>query len=134
MDIGKIILSISQAVLAAVGGVLAEHYVPWGDYLSGHPRLRLVANYALGLLAIYVPFTLMTLGWTRPYPAWLPVLALWIISMAAGLAVIASHMIDTHKADRARADQAETCARQAKEREDQLRRNLRGENDQGTAE
>lgn len=99
------------AVLISALAILAEHYFPWRATLGR--ELPRVAAYALGVLAIEIPLTILFVEWGL-IPA---ALALWQVTAGAGLACLAAYAFDSWLAVR-RAQML------AIEREQQLRKSL----------
>ncbi|KKM08421.1 hypothetical protein SY88_23825 [Clostridiales bacterium PH28_bin88] len=99
------IYPILIAALVTALILIVEHYFPW-PMLIGR-ELRPVECYIAGVLAIHLPLTVLLLLWW----SWKGLAALWILTAAGGLVVIASHALDHYLDIRARARLAEREAR-----------------------
>jgi hypothetical protein len=76
-------LGIALCTLTAMVILFAEHY-----WLK--KRLHPTLNYALGVLAIYLPLTALFLVWQT----WWGLAALWIVTILGGAVVIVSYLLD----------------------------------------
>jgi len=101
---------------AIVSGIviLAEHYFPWRTLLGR--KLPRVAAYALGMLAVLIPFTLLVLLKADDLTTCQIVVALWVIVFVAGIADAGCYALDHMLEYRSRAIDAEE--REARFREE----------------
>jgi len=115
----SILLSTLLAAMFAILIMFAEHYLPW-RYVVSHDRLHPVANYILGLLGIFLPYTALMAYWRVTFVLISPLAAaaaLWAIAAAAGITVSSLYILDSWY-------QRGVCAREAEERESQLSRQM----------
>jgi len=68
--------------------LLVEHWGPWQALLR--KRFHAVVNYALGVLALIVPLTVLWWRWGM----WEAVASLWAVVIIGGLAVGATYLVD----------------------------------------
>lgn len=78
------------AAVAAAGLLIAEHYFPINRVLHGHTPHQTI-NYILGCLALLGPFTV----WGLALGHIVPVVAIWIITVAGGGAVLLCYGLDS---------------------------------------
>lgn len=88
-------VSIMIASMFAGVTMIAEHYLPWGRYITGrdvHP----VVNYVSGVLGILLPFSALAVyqAGNAAFTPWIAAFAVWIISIISGIAVAACYLID----------------------------------------
>jgi hypothetical protein len=111
-----VVLPIYPILIAALVTALiliVEHYFPW-PMLIGR-ELRPVECYIAGVLAIHLPLTTLLLLWS----SWEALAALWILTAAGGLVVMASHALDHYLDIRVRARIAEREAQTLRPRNGQ---------------
>lgn len=84
------------AAITAAAIILMEHY-----WLPN--RLHITMKYALGILAIQLPLSVLLAVWQ----SWMALAALWMVSALAGLATLLSHHIDAWRITTARVAMAE---------------------------
>jgi hypothetical protein len=82
-------MQITIAAILAVLLLWVEHWGPWAVLVRAR-RVSPWVNYIQGTLAIQLPLTGLLVLWQD----WLPLIALWVISVLGGLAVMASYWID----------------------------------------
>lgn len=90
-------LAIFLAALIAALLLVIEHYVPWFRAIN-HGKLHPIANYVLGCLALFVPYSALLVVWDHLgiFTPWVAVIALWIISISGGVAVVACYAADRY--------------------------------------
>lgn len=98
---GMVWYQIVVTALVTVLILLVEHWGPWSKLVQA--RVHLVVNYISGVLAIILPLTALLAIWQQG----MAIAALWIITVAGGLAVIIAYVVDGWIATRNRADVAE---------------------------
>jgi hypothetical protein len=81
---------IGTCCLVSGLAILVEHYLPWVKILG--KDLPYLGAYILGMLAIIIPLT--TLFALTPIIGWMSILALWSVTMIAGLATLGAHALD----------------------------------------
>ena len=112
-------IEISITALISVLLLLVEHWAPTRLLLGR--KLPNLAAYILGVLALILPLTGLLIYWGEHRV----ILALWLIVVSGGAAVILAYMVDAWLEERVRA-----C--QAIEREQELLRVIQhGTDDQG---
>jgi hypothetical protein len=112
-------ISITLAALIAALILIIEHYAPWFRHIA-NGKLHPVANYILGCLALFVPYTLLVMYWSERHVNIIPLLALvslWVIAGTGGLAVILCYAFDRYVERGQR-------LREAEERENHLRQTI----------
>lgn len=89
-------LEIAVTALVSALILLVEHYAP---VKAGH----LTMNYALGVLALIVPFSGLLVLWGL----WMVLAAIWIVVATGGAAVLAAYGFDHYLVLRKRVNAAE---------------------------
>lgn len=101
-------VAVTIAGVITALALIVEHYVPWVQYLTGRERLHPVGNYIVGMLAIYIPYTVALLRSGGPLvPPGQAVGALWLVTAVGGLTVGVCYGLDSWHAWRTRAREAE---------------------------
>jgi uncharacterized membrane protein len=83
---------VASLILAALVSALiqlVQHWFPWRMVLRRETLPRIVA-YILGVLGIGLPLSVLFCAWQ----SWSELLALWIVILVSGLAVILAYAID----------------------------------------
>lgn len=85
---------IATTALIAALLLWVEHWLPWRVIL-GHDLGR-VSAYVLGVLAMVLPLSGLYWQWTSCPPGWIyaHLLALWVVIVAGGAAVISAYLFD----------------------------------------
>lgn len=81
-------MGIVLVVVITVLVLWVEHWGPWERLLRR--RLHNLVNYVLGVLALDIPLT----GLFAVWGAWNELIALWLVTIFGGLAVMLAYAID----------------------------------------
>jgi len=97
----KIVGPILLTALISMLLLIVEHYWPW-KLIHGR-EMGPITRYVLGVLAIEIPLSALLIIWAD----WPALAALWIVTIAGGVAVAGAYFQDRYHTARMKADVSE---------------------------
>lgn len=98
-------IQITLAALLSGLCLIVEHYLPWEDIL-GRP-LRVLDRYVMGVATMALAISGLFLAWKD----WNELIAVWVVVIMSGLAVIGAYALDKDLDTRKRLKAAEKAER-----------------------
>ncbi len=93
-----LIWDMTIAVTMTVLILLLEHWIPYKTLVGKEPGL--ISRYVMGTLGLVIPLSGLMVTWAN----WVALIAIWVLTIAGGLATMGAHAIDNYTITRMNAD------------------------------